>query len=57
MGKGLAASTQRSYGSGVRHCEEFCHLAALPPLSASEKDLSRFVAHLHGVERAYVQDD
>ena len=46
VGKGLAASTQRSYGSGVRRYEEFCRLAALPPLSASEKDLSRFVAHL-----------
>ena len=43
---GLAASTQKVYGSAQKRYKLFCSASKLPPLPTSEQTLCRFVAHL-----------
>ncbi len=44
--KGLAESTQRTYGAGQRRYLAFCEAGQLEPLPASEAVLCRFAAYL-----------
>ena len=46
LGKALAPSTLRAYGTGQRRYLRFCHDAGLQPLPISEHTLCLFVAHL-----------